>query len=283
MKSELSNRIVLAHNLDVLRELDSESVDTVYADPPFGTGKVQTRTYTRTVEDELTGDRTGFGGKRYRTEEVSTASFNDTFTDYLSFLRPVVQEVHRVLKPSGCFYLHLDYREVHYAKVMCDEVFGRANFVNEIIWAFDFGARSTKKWPAKHNNILYYAKNESARYWNTEEVDREPYMAPGLVGAEKAAKGKLPTTVWWHTIVSPTGKEKQGYPTQKPLGILRRIIRSSTPKGGLVVDPFAGSGTTGVAAVEHECSFLLIDSNPEAVAVMRKRFADREDVTYIQF
>ena len=175
-----------------------------------------------------TGSRTGFKGETYETEITGSRSYVDTFDDYLAFLEPRLKEAWRVLSETGTLYLHLDYREVHYAKVMLDGLFGRENFLNEIIWAYDYGARATKKWPSKHDTILVYVKDPKRYYFNNEAVDREPYMAPGLVTPEKAERGKLPTDVWWHTIVSPTGKEKTGYPTQKPEGILRRIVQASS-------------------------------------------------------
>jgi site-specific DNA-methyltransferase (adenine-specific) len=273
-------RVVLADNLEVLRALPDGCVDLVYVDPPFNTGKVQARTQLRTVADEA-GDRTGFGGKRYRTELLGQRSFDDAFDDFLGFLEPRIREAHRVLAAHGSFYLHLDYREVHYAKVMVDGIFGRASFLNEIIWAYDYGARARNKWPAKHDNILFYAKDPARYHFDTEEVDRIPYMAPSLVGEEKAALGKLPTDTWWHTIVSPTGREKLGYPTQKPLGILSRVVRASCPKGGVVLDFFAGSGTTGAAALAAGRRFLLVDHNPEAFAIMRKRFAEVDGVEWV--
>jgi site-specific DNA-methyltransferase (adenine-specific) len=273
-------RVVLADNLEVLGALPDGCVDLVYVDPPFNTGKVQARKQLRTVADEA-GDRTGFGGKRYRTERLGQRSFDDTYDDFLGFLEPRIREAHRVLAAHGSFYLHLDYREVHYAKVMVDGIFGRASFLNEIIWAYDYGARTRNKWPAKHDNILFYAKDPARYHFDTDEVDRIPYMAPSLVGEEKAALGKLPTDTWWHTIVSPTGKEKLGYPTQKPLGILSRVVRASCPTGGLVLDFFAGSGTTGAAALAAGRRFLLVDHNPEAFAIMRKRFAEVSDVEWV--
>ena len=273
-------RVVLADNLELLSQLPDGCVDLIYVDPPFNTGKAQTRTRLRTVAD-ADGDRTGFAGKRYRTERLGEQSFDDAFDDYLGFLEPRIVEAHRVLAPHGSFYLHLDYREVHYAKVMVDRIFGRESFLNEIIWAYDYGARARKKWPAKHDNILFYAKDRERYHFDSEEVDRIPYMAPALVGAEKAEQGKLPTDTWWHTIVSPTGKEKLGYPTQKPLGVLKRIVCASCPKGGLVLDFFAGSGTTGAAALATGRRFLLVDHNPEAFQVMRKRFADAPEVELI--
>jgi site-specific DNA-methyltransferase (adenine-specific) len=277
----LSNRVVHGECLDVLGTLDDASIDLVYIDPPFNTGKVQKRVRMKTVRDEAAGDRKGFAGRRYRTERLGEdAGFTDTFDDYLAFLEPRLREAHRVLARSGTLYFHIDYREVHYCKVLLDRIFGRTSFLNEIIWAYDYGARTTKKWPPKHDNILVYAKDPERYHFDLSEVDRIPYLAPGLVGPEKAARGKLPTDTWWHTIVSPTGKEKLGYPTQKPLGILRRIVRASCPKGGLVLDFFAGSGTTGAAALETGRRFMLVDSSPEAIKTMKRRFADRTDVVF---
>ncbi len=274
------NRVIHSDNLAFLRDMKSESVDLIYIDPPFNTGKFQERSVLKTSED-ADGDRTGFGGKRYKTTKVTSRGFADSFDDFMEFLRPRIVEAHRVLKPTGSFYFHIDYREVHYCKVLIDTIFGRENFLNEIIWAYDYGARTNKKWPAKHDNILLYAKDKNRYLFNIEDIDRIPYMAPGLVGPEKAARGKLPTDTWWHTIVSPTGKEKLGYPTQKPLGILSRIVRASSPKGGVVLDFFAGSGTTGQAAMEAGRSFILVDENPEAIGVMKKRFKDVRDVEFV--
>jgi site-specific DNA-methyltransferase (adenine-specific) len=243
---------------------------------------VQKRDRLKTVRDQE-GDRTGFGGRRYRTEKMKAGTgYVDAFDDYLAFLEPRLLEAHRLLKPTGSLYFHIDYREVHYCKVLLDRIFGRASFINEIIWAYDYGARTNKRWPAKHDNILFFAKDPKRFFFDTKEVDRIPYMAPSLVGEEKAAMGKLPTDTWWHTIVSPTGKEKLGYPTQKPLGVLRRIISASAPKGGLVLDFFAGSGTTGAAALERGCRFLLVDSHVDAIDVMCKRFGARDDVRVIR-
>ena len=236
-------RVYCADGLEVARTLEDGSVDLVYLDPPFNTGKRQSREQLRTTRaEDGAGDRSGFGGHRYYSVRLGSRSFADAYDDYLAFLEPFLVEAQRLLKPSGSLYLHLDYREVHYAKVLLDQIFGRANFVNEIIWAYDFGARPKRRWPAKHDNILFYAKDAEQNLFNIEDIERIPYMAPGLAGPEKAARGKLPTDTWWHTIVSPTGKEKLGYPTQKPLGVLERIVRASSPTGGLVVDLVAGFG-----------------------------------------
>lgn len=265
-------RIVQGENLEALRGLAAGSAALIYVDPPFNTGRAQRRVSLRTVRDEA-GDRTGFGGRRYRTERVGSTGYADTFDDYIGFLEPRMREAHRVLAATGSLFVHVDYREVHYVKVMLDGVFGRECFQNEIIWAYDYGARSKKKWPAKHDNILWYTKDAERYTFHLEECDRIPYMAPGLVGAEKAARGKTPTDVWWHTIVSPTGKEKTGYATQKPLGVLERIVRVHSNPGELVLDFFAGSGTTGEAAARNGREFLLVDESAEAVGVMKKRLA----------
>ena len=261
-------------NLAVLAGFADASFDLVYIDPPFNTGKAQSRTRLTTVRD-ASGDRRGFGGHTYRTETLGRESYDDRFDDYLAFLEPRLHEAHRLLSPTGSFFLHLDYREVHYAKVMLDGIFGRASFINEIIWAYDYGARSTRRWSAKHDNILWYAKDPERYTFRLDEADRIPYMAPALVGETKAARGKTPTDTWWHTIVSPTGREKTGYPTQKPLGILERIVRVHSQPGDRLLDYFAGSGSFGEAADRHGRDVVLVDANPAAIAVMRQRFAGR--------
>ena len=270
-EGHVPNTVVYADNLDYLRSMPSGIVDLIYIDPPFNTGKTQSRESIRTVRDDESGDRVGFQGRRYRTERVGSSEFGDQFDDYIAFLEPRLLEAHRVLKPNGSFFLHVDYREVHYCKVLLDEVFGRPSFINEIVWAYDYGARSKSRWSAKHDNILWYAKDPSNYTFNHDEMDRIPYMAPGLVGPEKAARGKTPTDVWWHTIVPTNGKEKTGYATQKPLGILERIIKIHSNPNDLVLDFFAGSGTTGEAAAKNDRRFILVDNNTEAIQVMAQR------------
>ena len=269
-------------NLPILRNMASQSIDLIYTDPPFNTGRKQARTQLRTIRDP-SGDRTGFKGQRYRSVKVATRAFDDDFDDYIAFLEPRLEEAHRVLSTSGSLYLHLDYREVHYAKILLDSIFGRDCFLNEVIWAYDYGARTKKKWPAKHDNILVYVRDPERYFFSVEEMDRIPYMAPGLVGPEKAARGKLPTDTWWHTIVPTNGKERTGYPTQKPLGIVRRIVQASSKPGDTVLDFFAGSGTLGEAAYELGRKFVLIDSNHEALVVMAERFAEMEAVRFVEF
>ena len=268
------NKVFLGDNLAILQSLASESVDLIYIDPPFNTGRVQERK-TRKSERSESGT-TGFGGNQYSQVVSSIMSYDDAFTDYWNFLYPRLEQAKRILKTTGTIYLHLDYREAHYAKVMLDGLFGRDNFLNEIIWAYDYGGKSKGKWPSKHDTILVYVKDIKKYHFDSETVDREPYMAPGLVTPEKAERGKLPTDVWWHTIVSPTGKEKTGYPTQKPIGILRRIIQASSKPGDLVLDFFAGSGTTGAVAADLNRSFILIDQSTEAIGVIKKRFSEQK-------
>lgn len=274
----MPNRVYFGDNLPILQSMPSESVDLIYIDPPFNTGKIQERTRIKT-EQSKNGNRIGFAGRRYETIKLGSHEYPDLFDDYLAFLEPRLVETHRVLKPTGSLYFHIDYREVHYCKILLDLIFGRDCFLNEIIWAYDYGGRSRKKWPPKHDNILWYARDKNKYVFNVNAIDRIPYMAPGLVGREKAERGKLPTDTWWHTIVATNGKEKTGYPTQKPLGILRRIILASSNPGDVVLDFFAGSGTTGAACLEAGRQFILIDSNPQAIEVMKARF-DGEDVIW---
>jgi len=292
-ESTVSNQIVHGDNLQILQALPDSSVHLIYIDPPFNTGRRQQRLRMRNVRDPA-GDRTGFGGHRYRTEILSpdpvaaelapenavppaagyhAAGYEDSFDDLAEFLRPRILEARRILASTGSLFFHIDPREVHYCKVMLDGVFGRACFQNEIVWAYDYGARARKRWPAKHDNILWYTKDPDHYTFNLHVCDRIPYMAPGLVGAEKAARGKTPTDVWWHTIVSPTGKEKTGYATQKPLGILERIVTVHSNPGDLVLDFFAGSGTAGEAAAKHGRRFIMVDQNVQAIRIMQSRLA----------
>jgi site-specific DNA-methyltransferase (adenine-specific) len=271
--SDGANLVIEGDNLSAVAGLPDASFRLIYLDPPFNTGRTQSR-HNSTMKRSDTGSRTGFKGQTYEAVKGLLYSYDDAFADYWEFLEPRLEQAWRLLDDRGTLYVHLDYREVHYAKVVLDALFGRANFLNEIIWAYDYGARATKKWPAKHDTILVYVKNPAKYFFDNEAVDREPYMAPGLVTPEKAARGKLPTDVWWHTIVSPTGKEKTGYATQKPEGILRRIIQASSAPGDWVLDFFAGSGTTGAVAVALGRRFVLVDQNPDAVTVMRQRLPE---------
>ncbi len=265
-----ANKLIFGDNLSHLNSIADGSVQLVYIDPPFNTGRTQARGSTSTKRI-ATGGRVGFKGQHYEIIRETVLSYDDEFADYWSFLEPRLEEAWRVLHETGTLYLHLDYREAHYAKVLLDSLFGRDCFLNEIIWAYDYGGKAKNRWPSKHDTILVYVKNPKTYFFDNESVDREPYMAPGLVTPEKVARGKLPTDVWWHTIVSPTGKEKTGYPTQKPEGILRRVIQASSRENDLVLDFFAGSGTTGAVAAALGRRFILIDQNQESIDVISNR------------
>ncbi len=273
-------KVILGENLEALAALPAAFASLVYVDPPFNTGKVQKRDRiktTATSDPASAGDRGGFGGRRYDVERVaSTGTYADSYDDFEAFLMPRIEASLRCLTKNGSLFVHLDYREVHYVKVALDRLLGRDRFVNEIIWAYDYGGRPKNRWPAKHDTILWYALDPDDYVFDFDAIDRIPYMAPDLVGKEKAETGKTPTDVWWHTIVPTNGREKTGYPTQKPLGILSRLLKVHSRAGDVVLDFFAGSGTTGDAAARNDRGFVLIDHNPEAAAVMAKRLAPYE-------
>jgi site-specific DNA-methyltransferase (adenine-specific) len=316
------NRIYFGDNLPILKSLPSESIDLIYIDPPFNTGKKQTRKKIKTVRSE-SGDRKGFKGNTYKTTDLGTKAYQDSFNNYVdgildseieksykiiapegsinyieNFLKPRLEEAYRVLKSHGSLYFHIDYREVHYCKLLLDRIFGRDSFINEIIWAYDYGGRAKSRWPAKHDNILFYVKDPTKFIFDTSKIDRERYMAPGLVGKKKADLGKLPTDTWWYpyvpggqkltdtwwqSIVGTNSKERSGYPTQKPRKVIDRIIKASTFPGNTVLDFFAGSGTVGDSCIELNRNFILIDNNPESLEVMAYRFVGVEDIEWINF
>lgn len=276
------NLVYCGDNLPILQRMPAGCIDLIYIDPPFNTGKRQIRLHLKTTRTPY-GDRVGFNGERYKTITLGSREYTDIFDDYMQFLAPRLEEARRVLKSTGTLYFHIDYREVHYCKILLDKIFGRDAFLNEIIWAYDYGGKSKKKWPPKHDNILVYVKDPERYTFNVSAIDRIPYMAPNLVGPEKAARGKLPTDTWWHTIVPTTSSEKTGYPTQKPLGILDRIIRASSDPGDTVLDFFAGSGTTGASCLKLSRRFILIDNSLQALEVMARRFRGINSIEWIGF
>src|SRR3990167_1847348 len=269
----MQNQIIQSESLSYLKTLSRDSIDLIYIDPPFNTGKVQKYDRLKTKRSE-SGDRIGFQNQKYSTERISSISYSDSFDDYLKFLSPFLEESFRILDVNGSFFIHIDYREVHYVKVLLDNIFGRENFKNEIIWSYDYGARSKTRWSTKHDNILWYVKDRDNYTFNFEEIDRIPYMSPGLVGEEKAKIGKTPTDVWWMTIVPTNGKERTGYPTQKPLKLVERIVKVHSKPGNLVLDFFAGSGTTGEACKINNRRYILVDQNPEAISIMNSRLKE---------
>ncbi len=266
--------VISGENSVALAKLPPRTFDLIYMDPPFNTGRAQSRD-TISVAADADGARVGFGGRRYRSRVLRTLSYDDAFGDYLAFLQPRLTRARELLAPHGTLYFHIDYREAHYCKLLLDEVFGRDAFLNELIWTYDYGAKPRRRWPAKHDTILAYVRTPGAHHFDADAVEREPYMAPGLVTAEKAARGKRPTDVWFHTIVPTNGREKTGYPTQKPEGVLRRLVAASSRPGGWCLDPFAGSGTLGAVCRQLGRRFVLIDNNPVAIDVMRRRLASR--------
>ena len=265
--------VITGDNATILSRLPDAAFDLIYVDPPFNTGRVQAR-HTLEVSADARGDRVGFGGRRYTSRLLQTLSFQDAFADYLTFLEPRLSRARELLAVHGTLYFHIDYREAHYCKLLLDEIFGRDAFLNELIWTYDYGAKPRRRWPAKHDTILVYVRTPGAHHFDADAVEREPYMAPGLVSAEKAARGKRPTDVWFHTIVPTNGREKTGYPTQKPEGVLRRMVAASSRPGGWCLDPFAGSGTLGAVCRQLGRRFVLIDSNPVAIEVMRERLGE---------
>jgi site-specific DNA-methyltransferase (adenine-specific) len=264
--------VLLGDNLDLLRALPDACIDLICTDPPFGTGRRRRLESIRTGEGDRV--RVGFGGRTYRWRAVSRREYADDgdIDGYLAFLEPRLVEMHRVLSARGSLYLHLDHHAVHHVRLLLDRIFGPERFLNEIIWAYDFGGRARDRWPRKHDNILWYARGSTWVY-NPEAIDRLPYLAPGLVGPEKAARGKLPTDVWWMTIVPTAGRERTGYPTQKPLRLLERMVAASSNPGDLVADFFAGSGTTALAAARLGRRYLAVDRSPEAVRITQARLA----------
>ena len=262
--------VIAGDNAVALAKLPSARFDLIYMDPPFNTGRSQAR-QTLAVQADQNGDRIGFGGRRYRSRVLRSLAYEDAFGDYLGFLEPRLARCRELLAPHGTLYFHVDYREAHYCKLLLDHVFGREAFLNELIWAYDYGAKPRRRWPAKHDTILVYVRTPGGHHFDADAVEREPYMAPGLVSVEKANRGKRPTDVWFHTIVPTNGREKTGYPTQKPEGVLRRIVAASSRPDGWCLDPFAGSGTLGAVCLELGRRFVLIDSNPAAIEVMRGR------------
>lgn len=271
-ESPASGEIILGDNLDILKSIPDQSCKLIYIDPPFNTQKVQKRDRITVTRDD-SGVRGGFAGARYAVTRTESPQYEDSFDDFISFITPRIQEARRILTDDGSFFFHIDYREVHYAKVLIDSIFGRASFINELIWSYDYGGKPKNRWPAKHDNILWYAKDPENYIFNYDSIDRIPYMAPDLVGSEKAERGKIPTDVWWMTIVPTNSKEKTGYPTQKPLKLLNRIVRVHSNEGDTVLDFFAGSGTTGMAAALAQRKFILIDESADAIRVMAERLA----------
>ena len=225
------------------------------------------------VADE-DGDRTGFAGRRYRTQEVGSLAYDDAFDDYVGFLAPRLRHARRLLADHGTLYVHLDPRESHYVKVHLDTLFGRDCFLNEIVWAYDYGAKTRRRWPAKHDTILVYVKDRDAYHFDDAEVERDPL--PGARrswGRRRRRAASASPTRGFTPSSRPTAREKTGYPTQKPEGVVRRMVAASSRPGGWCLDFFAGSGTLGAVAAALGRRFVLVDCHPDAIGIASRRLA----------
>lgn len=247
-----TNVVYLSEASRLMSELSEGSIDLIYADPPFGTNN------------------------RQRSGDLS---YSDSFDDYVQFIKEHAAHLQRVLNDSGTAYVHLDYRWVHYAKVELDLTFGRENFLGEIVWSYNFGGRGKNFFAKKHDTILVYAKQKGHHVFNYDDIDRIPYKAPEMqyVGRSREeaerriAAGQVPTDVWDIPIIGTNSRERVGYPTQKPTSLIRRIVVASSPVGGVVLDPFCGSGTTAIVAASVGRRFIVCDKSEDAVRVTGER------------
>ncbi len=237
-------------------ESSDRGFDLVYIDPPFNTGRRQI------------GPRGGYEDS-WPTSEA-----------YIEWLQQVCQRIRYLLSQRGSLFVHVDPRESHYVKVMLDKLFGRASFQNEIVWAYDYGGRTHKRWPAKHDIIFWYSLDPDAYTFNRLDEVKIPYIARKKPGSYQDVVGKFPTDVWWNSICQPNGPERTGYPTQKPVAILDRIVKVHSNPGDRVLDCFAGSGTTGEAALVNDRHVTLVDRNPEAIVHCRDRLISRAGVVW---
>lgn len=239
------NRIIHSYFRKAFEEDENGICSLIYIDPPFNTGD---------------------------TQKLGANSYKDLLENsmWLAMMADAFDKAYELLDDHGSLFVHVDWRCSWKIRFILENQLNW-HFQNEIIWAYDYGGRSKKRYPRKHDNIYWYTKHPTNYTFNYDEIDRIPYMAPGLVGKEKAAKGKTITDCWWHTIVPTMGKERVGYPTQKPMGILERIVKVHSNPGDTVIDLFAGSGTTGDAAAKNGRNFVMVDSNEQAIEVMKKR------------
>jgi site-specific DNA-methyltransferase (adenine-specific) len=263
--------LVEGDNADVLPLLPRGAFDLVYVDPPFNTGARRRGGRTKAVRDAAAP--AGFGGHGYRRTRPEGPAYADAFDDYAGWLVPRLVAAHALLAEHGSLYVHLDQREVHYVKVALDAALGRERFLSEVVWAYDYGGKPRDRWAPKHDTVLVYVATPGRHHFDPDAIDRVPYLAPKLAGPEKAARGKLPTDVHWQTIVPTNGRERTGYPTQKPEGLLRRFVQASSRPGGWCLDCFAGSGTLGAVAEALGRRYVLVDSSAEAIAVAGARLS----------
>ena len=245
------NQLYYNDNLDVLESFSDNSIDLVYADPPFNTGK-------------------------------DWGAFNDKWekglAGYLDFIRPRIEEIHRILKDTGSFYLHCDPTASHYLKVLCDQIFGITNFQNEIVWGYRTGGNSKKRFPKKHDVLLFYTK--SPDYQHTPLKERIYYRS-SFLASDIDEKGRHYADTYIRDVWDDIGillnihKERIGYPTQKPIALLERVINASSNKNDVVLDPFCGSGTTLDAAHKLGRNWIGIDEGEQAIETTTFRLADQ--------
>jgi len=261
----MSNFLFRCDCLPLLGALDDEVLDLIYIDPPFCTQ----------------GRRSGRGGVGY------VDRWHDGLEGYLDFLRPRLAEMRRVLKPTAAIFVHLDYRTVHYVKLELDRIFGLGNFMNEIIWSYRTGGVSRRWLGRKHQTILAYAKSLGRHKFhvvrdgrfrtdglNVDEAGR-PYKSTTRGRLYFDPRGPALTDVWEIPFLSTVGNERIGYPDQKPLKLLERIIGCCTDPGDRVADFFAGSGTTLLAAERLTRRWLGCEINQGALALIRRRLMDK--------
>jgi len=264
-------------------------VDLIYLDPPFFTGKVQKGTWQPGAMEVSYEDSKKFWGTKGATgaptwiKEVGVK--RPAFASYLEYMRKRLELCERIMKNTGSIYLHCDYRASHYLKMVMDGVFSSKNFKNEIVWCYSGGGIPRKDFPRKHDTIFRYTK--SGNY--TFHVEYKPYAEnTQQVGIHSTYSGDTredikidlergtPVTDWWIDVKTVTGwnPEVLGYPTQKPLALLERIIKASSNEGDLVMDPFCGCGTAIAAAHKLNRNWIGIDIENDACTVIRKRFED---------
>jgi site-specific DNA-methyltransferase (adenine-specific) len=262
----MAGRLVLADNLTFLATLPDSSVDLVYADPPFGTQRTRrlaSLTRAPTFEDVWDGGVRG----------------------YVEWMRPRLQELHRVLRSTGSLFLHADWRASHRLRVELDELFGVECFRNEIVWHYGLGGRApANAFARKHDTILFYARSAAARF-NPTRGDVTPAMAAKYAHQDEEGRrfmrsygrryylkgGKRHDSVWQIPAIAPGARERLGYPTQKPEALLERIVEAASDPGDLVLDPFLGSGTTAVVALRLGREFVGCDRSADAIALTRAR------------
>lgn len=248
------NRIICDDVINLEKYLPAESIDFIYIDPPFNSRK-------------------NYSGSKMRCQKIQPEFFDNykSIDEYLDFMLPRLLQLHRVLKPTGSFYLHCDWHASHYLKVLLDQkVFGSKNFCNNLIWHYGLGGSSKRFWSRKHDDILFYVKDSTANYcFNPIMVKARSQKMAGL---DKKADDviELPS-------LNNMSKERTGYPTQKPIQLLEMLIKASSHEGEIVLDGFCGSGSTLVAAQRLKRYWIGVDISPTACRIAEARLLTSTD------